>query len=399
MPQFEPFKGLRYDPNQVRLDQVIAPPYDVIESQERVRLANRHPANSVLVELPEADLFAGIDRYQAAVAHLTRWQASRILVPDPTPSFYAYRMTLPDGRTSNGVIGALGLQEPGPRSDILPHEQTLPKAKSDRLDLLRATHANLSPIWGLSMSSGLSATFVQEEDAHAEAFDDDGVRHQLWVVSEPDVLDAISKAVAAAPIVIADGHHRYETALAFQREQRDKLGEGPADHDAVMALVVELAEDQLNVGPIHRSVSGLPPEVDLVAAFSEFFDVVRAGPADERTVSALGQAQSMALITSDAAWMLTPHPEAYDAAGSDLDSSLVALVLDRLPAHENVFRNSWQDAARAVFRHDSQAAVLLRPVTVDQISQWADARRRMPPKSTYFSPKPRTGMVFRQLAE
>ena len=398
MPRFEPFRGLRYRPERVKLDQVIAPPYDVIDSAERVHLASRSPANSVLVELPEPDLSGGRDRYQVASALLSSWLAEGIVGVEAAPALYPYRMTSPDGRRSTGVIGALGLPADGEEGEILPHEQTLPKPKSDRLDLLRATQANLSPIWGLSLSAGLSATFEPDGPAVIDVVDDDGVRHELWVLDEPDVLDAVSDALGAAPVVIADGHHRYETARAYQREVRAQNGDRPGPHDLVMALVVELAEDQLTVGPIHRTLDGLPEGFDLPAAFAKWFDVVRAGPATEVVVGALGDSASLALVTPDGAWLLTAHPEVYEAADSDLDSSLVALVDAELPAHTSTHRHSWAEAYGALTAGHAQAAVLLRPVTVAQISEWAAARRKMPPKTTYFSPKPRTGMVFRSLA-
>ncbi len=135
-------------------------------------------------------------------------------------------MTDTAGHATTGVIGALGLPDPGHEGDILPHEQTLPKPKSDRLDLLRATRANLSPIWGLSMHHGLTATFDPTDDEPtADAYDDDGVRHQLWVLDDRDAIEAIAAAVAAAPVVIADGHHRYETAKAYQAECRARTAQ------------------------------------------------------------------------------------------------------------------------------------------------------------------------------
>jgi len=134
----------------------------------------------VLVELPEADLTGGRDRYAVATDLFLRWQAEGILAVDPQPCLYPYRMTDTAGRSTTGVIGALGLAEPDAESDILPHEQTLPKPKSDRLDLLRATKANLSPIWGLSMADGVTATFDPTDDEPvADAYEDEGVRHQL----------------------------------------------------------------------------------------------------------------------------------------------------------------------------------------------------------------------------
>jgi uncharacterized protein (DUF1015 family) len=398
MPRFEPFRGLRYDPDKAPIRQVIAPPYDVIDSAERVHLASRHPANAVLVELPEPDLQGGHDRYAVATELFTRWLADGTLVVDDAPSLYPYRMIDTDGHASTGVIGLLGLAAPGDESDILPHEQTLPKPKSDRLDLLRATRANLSPIWGLSMHKGLTATFDPTDDEPvADTYDDDGVRHQLWVLSDPDSIAAITAAVAEAPVVIADGHHRYETARTYSAEVREANGNQPGPHDFVLALIVELAEDQLTVGAIHRTISGLSPDVDLTEALSEWFDVVRAGAADDRTLGALADSNSLALITGGDAYLLLPRESTYEAAGDDLDSSLIALALSHLPPHEATHRHSVAEVMAALASGDAQAGFLLRPVTVAQIEEWAGERRRMPPKTTYFSPKPRTGMVFRSL--
>ncbi len=395
MVRFAPFAGLRYDPSRVELSAVIAPPYDVISPDERARLAARHSANSVRVELPEPDNRAGLDRYANAARQLEEWQEAGLLVHDPAPSFYAYRMTSSDGHATNGVIGALGIDDVS-ASDILPHEQTLPKAKSDRLDLLKATRANLSPIWGLSMNGGLSATFVQERPAEAEAIDDDGIRHQLWVLDDPAAIRAVQQAVESSPIVVADGHHRYETARTYLRQCETTPAATPTA-EFVMALIVELSEDQLAVGPIHRGLSGLPDGLDLVDAFSSWFDVTRAGDFDQRTVGALGESRSLALIMPSGAWLLSPKDGTPEAAGAELDSSMVALVIAEIPDHDLEFFNSWQDGMRAVASEQAQAVILLRPVSVEQIQRWGKDRRQMPPKSTYFYPKPRTGMVFRDL--
>ena len=398
MPRFEPFRGLRYDPRHAPIAQVIAPPYDVIAPTERVHLASRHHANAVLVELPEADLPGGRDRYMVASDFFARWRADGTLAADPQPSLYPYRMTDTAGRTTTGVIGALGLPTPGEEGDVLPHEQTLPKPKSDRLDLLRATHANLSPIWGLSMAAGVTATFDPTDDEPvADAYDDEGVRHQLWVLSDPDAVAAVGATVASAPVVLADGHHRYETACAYQAERREATRGRPGPYDLVMALVVELSEDQLTVGAIHRTVSGFMPDFDLLEALGRSFDLVRAGPADARTLSALADASSLALVADGWAYLLLPRPEVADQPGNDLDSNLVASVLATLPLHEVVHRHSVDEAMEALRSGEAEAAFFLRPVTVKQIDVWANERRRMPPKTTYFSPKPRTGMVYRSL--
>jgi uncharacterized protein (DUF1015 family) len=398
VPRFEPFQGLRYRPEVAPVAQVIAPPYDVISPTERAHLASRHRANAVLVELPEADLSGRRDRYEVATDLFARWQAKGILVADPVPSLYPYRMTDRSGRATTGVIGALGLAEPGGESDILPHEQTLPKPKSDRLDLLRATRANLSPIWGLSMASGITATFdPTDDDPVADVHDDDGVRHQLWVLSDADTVAAVGAAMATAPVVLADGHHRYETARAYQAECRQANGGAAGPYDLVMALVVELSADQLTVGAIHRTVSGLPADFDLVEALAPWFDVVRAGAADDRTLGALADSNALALVTGGQAYLLLAHADIQEHEGNDLDSNLLAAVLAELPPHEVMHRHSVAEAMEALREGDGQAAFLLRPVTVAQIDEWANERRRMPPKTTFFSPKPRTGMVFRSL--
>jgi uncharacterized protein (DUF1015 family) len=391
MPRFEPFDGLRYDTSRVDLSMVIAPPYDVIGPEQRARLAGRHSANAVRVELPEPDHRAGLDRYANAARQFERWQEEGILVRDPRPSLYAYRMTTARHAT-NGVIGALGLDDASAAS-TLPHERTLPRPKSDRLDLLEATRANLSPIWALSLSPGLTGVFLRPEPADATATDDDGVRHQLWVIDDPSTIKAVGDAVGTAPVVIADGHHRYETAMTYHRQRAGSPGA-----DQVMALVVELAADQLDVGPIHRALSGLPDGLDLVDAFSSWFDVTRAGDFDERTTAALGQTGALALVMRSGAWLLSPKDGTPEAAGDPLDSSMVALVIAELPDHDLEFFNSWPEAVAAVASEAAQAVVLMRPVTVDQIAEWARHGRRMPAKTTYFHPKARTGMVFRPLS-
>ena len=408
MPRFEPFTGLRYDTGRVDPNAVIAPPYDVIEPPERAILARRHSANAVRVELPEQDTRSGLDRYQNAAHLLGEWQKEGKLRRDPNPSFYAYRMTPPGGGVhTTGIIGALALDAHG-SGEVLPHEETLPKPKSDRLELLRATNANLSPIWGLSLTPGLSKVYNIDFRPAVSAVDDEGVRHELWVIDDEATIGAVKAAVADSPVVIADGHHRYETSLAFQRERQRALGgalggdahrdEGIDDFDLVMALVVELSDEELAVGPVHRVLSGLPDGFDLVDAFSSWFDVMRAGEFTPRNTAALGESAALALVMPSGVWLLSPKDGTAEAAGSDLDSSMVALVVAELPEHELEFRYSWRDAISVIDREQAQAAVLLRPVTVEQIADWARAGRRMPPKSTFFHPKPRTGMVYRTLS-
>ncbi len=393
VPRFDAFRGARYDASAVNLGQVIAPPYDVVGPHERDVLAHRSPYNAIHLELPEPELGSGRDRYVAAADLLDSWLERRILVEDAAPALYPYRMTALDGTTTTGVVGALSMGD-----DVLPHEETLPKPKSDRLDLLRATGANLSPIWGLSLTAGLTETFAPEGPPAEDAYDDDGVRHEMWVVDDPQVIAKVSAAVAASPVVIADGHHRFETARTYQQEVRRANGDRPGDHDLVMAFMVELTEAQLHVHAIHRMVAGLPAGTDPVGLLGRYFDAVHAGPATERVVGALASSGSLAVVTSLDAWLLTVRPGAFEDADTDLEAGLVDLALREVPGASVTYSSAWQEALREVGEGKAQLAILLRPVTVSQISTWAHARRRMPPKTTYFSPKPRTGMVFRILS-
>ena len=294
MPHFEPFRGVRYDLSHSPVADVTAPPYDVIDPDDRVALVARHPHNVVVIDLPdEAD---GPDRYTAAARTFGAWQTDGTLLRDEVPTYYAYRMGYRDdlGRPAHtlGVVGALELSRPG-EGGILPHERTTPKAKSDRLDLLRATRANLSSVWGLSLTSGLTDLCRVDEAPDADWTDDDGVEHTLWRITDPDRVAAISAAVASSPVVIADGHHRYETSLAYRDERREAEGTG-GGADLVMVYVVELVDDELTVRPIHRLLADLPDDFDLEAALAPFFDVSDDGVADAMVLTRMAEAGALA---------------------------------------------------------------------------------------------------------
>ena len=403
MPEFLPFPGIRYPVADITA--VSAPPYDVIEPEARAALAARDPHNSVRLILP--------DSYDGAASTLARWRADGVLVTDETPTLSLYRMdfTGDDGRPqrTTGVIGALGLAHPP--GDVMPHERTLPKAKSDRLELLRATRANLDPIWGLSLATGLSTLLAQ---AHADlpdapfatATDEDGFHHSLWRITHPGHIAAIGDAIAGARVVLADGHHRFETANNYRAERR---AEGITDPgaDAIMTLVVELAPGQLCVRAIHRLLSGVSG-VDLRAGLAGPFRVDAAGPNSPEGVAALETAMresgGLGLVDRDGLALLLPQADlearmdAFPAELRDVDSARFdAGVLPAVPGVSLAYRNDAATVAAQVDKGDADAAVLLRPVTVDTIRAAAAADLRMPEKTTFFAPKPRTGMVFRSL--
>lgn len=402
MPDLSPFRGLRYaDPT--KLGAVTAPPYDVIEPVERRTLEAVDPHNSVRLILPQAGE-AG-DPYETAAATLTTWRHDGVLTLDERPTLTVYRMaaTRPDGRTHDtiGVIGALGLPERPGLGDILPHERTLPKARSDRLALLRATRANLDPIWALSLAPGLSALVADVPCPHV-AVDASGTRHEYGVVTDPARLVAIRTLVATAPAVLADGHHRFETACAYRDE-----APGTPGVDAIMTLVVELADEQLDVHPIHRLVHGtVAPRRDQLARTCS---VEALGPNTPegvtRLVAAMDERAAIGFVDADGLALLVPEHEALarglaaepkalhgvDAARFD------AVVRPALGEVTLTYRDDAQTVAAVVRAGEAQAAVLLRAVSVEQIRVAAAEGVRMPEKTTFFSPKPRTGVVFRGL--
>jgi uncharacterized protein (DUF1015 family) len=388
VPRFSPFPGIRYA--QDDLGSVTAPPYDVIDGEERQRLVDRHPHNVVRIDLP----VGGDDPYADAAATFQAWLRDGVLSTD-VPSLYLYRMTFADetGRRHRtlGVIGALGLEPPG-TGDVLPHEHTTPKAKSDRLDLLRATTANLSPVWGLSLAGGLSKLLDPSDARDLGAWsDDDGVEHELWQLSDEATFDAIAESVASAPVVIADGHHRYETCLAFARERPDL-----PSADATLCYIVELVEEQLTVQPIHRLVSGLPAGFDCLAAFEAFFEIVDVGPVDDTIDERMTEHGGLVLVHPHGVRLLLPRAAALPDS-AELDSQRLDAALATWPAHTIRFQHGVDNIVRAIERGEADAGVLLRPPTVEQIAATAHAREKMPPKSTFFWPKPRTGTVFRSL--
>ncbi|MGI8493236.1 MAG: DUF1015 family protein [Acidimicrobiales bacterium] len=407
MPRFEPFAGLRYSLSHIRsLEDVVCPPYDVISEEKRLALLERSASNVVRLELPVDD--GSGDPYERAALLLDSWRDGGILRRDPVPAFYGCRMSHPSpaggDRVTIGVVGALGLEPPG--DGILPHEHTTPKAKSDRLDLIRATRANLSPIWALtpgartpgSGTPGGGLAELCDPPAHPaeHARDDEGVLHELWPILDRSRQVAISELVGEAPVLIADGHHRFETALAYREEQR-AAGTATAGDDFVMAFVVELAPQRLSVQGIHRLIAGLPEGTDVVGALSRYFELSPTERPDPSIETRMAAAGSLALVTSSGTWLARPTLETAAAAQHDLDSSRLDVALSALPQHELRYQHGWESAVAELDSGRAQAVVLVRPATVEQIAEISRGGERMPPKTTFFWPKPRTGLVIREL--
>jgi uncharacterized protein (DUF1015 family) len=300
-----------------------------------------------------------------------------------------------DTGRSTRTIGVIGALEATPASEgaVLPHEQTTPKAKTDRLSLIRATKANLSPIWGLSPAPGLTALLEVDGPAAAQWHASDGTHHRMWPVDDPAILTRITQSIATAPVLIADGHHRFEVSLQYRREQREANGNRPGAYDSVMAFVVELAEDELSVLPIHRLIDGLPARFSLTDAFGRYFTLAPIVLDPSTIARQMAAAGALTLINNEGAWSMTPRPEEMRDV-RDLDSSRLDHALTSFPPHSLTFQHGVDHVLGAVRDGRAQAGVLLRPVPLAQIEAIAHGGERMPPKSTFFNPKPSTGAVF-----
>jgi uncharacterized protein (DUF1015 family) len=402
VPDFLPFRGTRYRAGP-DLSSVVAPPYDVIDEEAHARLEAADPHNAVRLILPRAK--PPQDPYERAAATFKAWESDGVLATDPTPAFYGYEMRYAgaDGapRRTLGVIGALGLPGDEPR-DVLPHERTLPKARTDRLALLRATRANFDPIWCLSLTGALTEHLPPLDATIATAVDDSDTWHGLTVVADPARIDAIRRSVRSSSLVLADGHHRFETARAYRAEHPDD----PAAA-AVLTLVVELDEAMLDVRAIHRLVHDAPD--DLRDRLAGSVRVDPAGPNTEAGVRQLVQRAAredgLGLVDREGLAWLAPLDASVPLAERDLPPELRDVDAARFDVwvrpslgHARLsYRDDAYTVAAMVEKGAADAAVLLQPVTVAQIRAAALGGLRMPEKTSFFWPKPRTGLVMRDL--
>ena len=433
MPDIRPFRALRYDPEAVGdPGLVVAPPYDVIGPDLHRVLLDRHPRNSVRLDLPET--VSGEDpdeRYRRAARTLTAWRSDGTLRKDSRPSVYVYEQVyrVPDTRierTQRGFFARLRIEPFGPDSSVLPHERTLSGPKEDRYRLLRATGLNTSPVVGLYGDPGGSAAAllasVCSSPPATDLTDDDGVRHRLWAVPDEGQGSAASRLLetaSAGPVTIADGHHRYETAVRYRDERRvNSTGETEPAFDFLLMLFLA-AEDQLTVLPTHRVVRGLGDEgtAAFVARLPELVTVTpTTTDALEAWFGAAGELRGgegrFGLVTRDGAWLLEARREAFDAiAGAGgtavraLDVWMLGAALDTLAGIDAAavaggsrisYTKSASEAVALVASGDANAdaAFLLEPTPVASILAVARDGDVMPQKSTYFYPKALTGLVL-----
>ena len=390
MPRFEPFRALRYAPG-TDLDAVVAPPYDVLSATDVDELAARDDHNIVHVDVPRGD-----DRYRRAGDRVRTWIAEGVLVADDEPTFTLYRMRFTDAagtrRDLVGVVGGLEVVGVG-AGGVLPHERTTPKASTDRLDLTRATEANLSPIWGLSLSTGLTA-LLDEPGEPVGAVSVDGVEHVVERVTDRQRIEAIREHVGRDDVLIADGHHRYGISRTYRDEVRASSGRDDTPAEATLAFVGELVAEQLSIEAIHRLYSGLDAS-ELSDALATSFELSPAPPPSPAVLAEMVVRGALVLVGPDAAQWLTPRRGAFDGVRS-IDGAWLEHALRQTTA-EVTYQHGVTEVVEAVTSGAAAAAVLIRPVSIEEIERTAREGLLMPPKSTFFTPKLRTGLVERDL--
>jgi uncharacterized protein (DUF1015 family) len=395
VPRFEPFAALRYSAGEP-LDDVTAPPYDVLSIADVETLLGRHPHNIVAIDVPlDRD---GPQRYDAAGRRLTEWIEDGVIVADDSAAFTVYRMDFVDetgrSRSTVGVIGALEVVDEG-ADGVLPHERTTPKAKTDRLDLTRATHCNLSPIWGLSLTGGLTTLLQAPGEPVGRCTDENGVVHRVERIADPGRVAEIAAAVAANPVLIADGHHRYAISRSYRNEVRAATGRSDTGAELTMTYVAELVEDQLSIDPIHRVYRKASAEA-LLEQLSRYFVTSDAGSVSPRFAAEAIDRQAMCLVRPDCTGIwLSPRAEMFEGVraidGAYLEHALADLAV------EVDYQHGVGNVLELLREGQADAAVLIRPTGIDEIRRTAEERLLMPPKSTFFTPKLRTGLVVRRL--
>ena len=395
MPRFEPFHALRFADNG-NLGVYCAPPYDVLSDHDRQQLAAQSAHNIVHIDLPIAD--PPSDAYANASHLLQSWIKDGVLQRDDEPSLTLYRTSFTDetGKSRNivGVIGSLEVVDEG-AGGVLPHEQTTPKAKTDRLDLTRATDANLSPVWGLSTKIGLSALLSEPGEPVGSVVDAEGVIHSVERVVDKSRIESICAAVSSSPVVIADGHHRYAISRTFRDEVRARTQSKDTGAELTLTYINELVEEQLSVAAIHRFYNGASAD-DLRRALTQFYTFEAATSVDDKTLQEMNKRGSLVFIDDrmSVSWM-TPKVGVFDSI-RELDSARLEYALAGVD-HTVGYQHGATEVQELVASGRATAAILIRPVSVDEIKRTANEGLLMPPKSTFFTPKLRTGLVMREL--
>jgi uncharacterized protein (DUF1015 family) len=412
MAEVKPLNALHYNLAAVgSLGDVTAPPYDVIDPEQRAALLRRSPFNVVEIDLPEAP--GGGDPYEHAAETLEAWTLDGVLAADREPSIWALTQdySAPDGSrlTRRGFLARVRVTDYG-AGLVRPHERTQPGPKEDRLRLTRATRHNLSPIFALhpgSVWSELEPHLTSEP--WGEVTDGDETVHRVWRVTEPSVHEAVATGLRDAELLIADGHHRYETARIYADEIG---GEGP--HRYTLMCLVSLEDPGLTIFGTHRMLQGFDPE-RLEQGVREHFEVEEVGEEQIDPAGADG-AGVFGLIGGERRLRLRLRDAgALDAALPDRSPAyrrLDAVILEELILKAALgmtdadiaskrglgYAKGIDEALRRVADGQYDCAFILRPTPVEQVREVAAAGETMPPKSTFFFPKLLTGIAFNPLS-
>jgi len=413
MAKIRPLRAQRFAPHIGELAHLVAPPYDVVSSAGRETLGEASPYNTVWLTIPETESGdrSKFVKYGRSSARLSAWREEGALVLDDKPGYYRYRQTFTDPvsgvlLTREALIVLLKV-EPYSNGVVLPHEQTFPKHKEDRLRLLEATRTHLECIYGLYEGSNQSLASVAFQVV-AEVTTDDGIVHELAKVDDAASVEALTSSFADKRIWIADGHHRYETALAFREAMGSHDGDIPEDF--MMIALSAMDDPGLILLPTHRIVENFPiPAAEVEAKLKTRFDT-RHVPNSHLT-DELSKAQSTAFgialpgETGIVATLADPHRalEWIGGDGSDLLKTLDVTIL-----HEAILSDLFgivgmdkvgytRDAKEAIAAAEQGAntvSFLMNPPSVDEMRQVALGGEKMPQKSTYYYPKLLSGLVF-----
>ena len=424
MANIFPFPALRYNPNKVNAKDVLTQPYDKITPEMQDKYYARSPYNLVRVILGKAE--PGDDEkinvYSRAAENLRQWREAGVLMPDSEPSIYLYSQEFiapgeKHSRTRRGLIATSQLHDYD-ECIVFRHEQTLSKPKSDRLNLLRATRTHAGQIFMLytDPAKQIEQLFEKQGEPALDVVDDYGVRNRLWKVSDPTVIAAVQSAMKDKKLMIADGHHRYETALNYRNERRAsaKVKDPNAAYERVMMTFVNTEDSGLVILPTHRVVHGLErfSKSGFLKKLEAEFTVTEADEADPAKALAdrEGGARLLA-VTRDGAYLLRTREQKiaeclakFSAAQRELDVLVLhKIVLEEvLGMSEESIRNQEhinyvRDAGEAIARvraGEAQIAFLMNPVRIEQMSAVAFAGEVMPQKSTDFYPKLLSGLTF-----
>jgi uncharacterized protein (DUF1015 family) len=423
LAEVSPFLGIRYNQELVEdMAAVICPPYDVISPEEQKAYYDKSGYNLIRLEhgmvLPN-DTKTN-NKHTRACTTFNQWLKERVLLIDHVPSFYIHEhcFTYQNIRKRRLGLTACIRLEPWEKKTIFPHENTVPGIKSDRLELMRACAVNFSPLLGLYEDLGQKVTkllTIQASRKPAIDFAEDGETHKLWVANEPEFVQRVSHFLASKPIYIADGHHRYETALAYRDERRQETRptRGNEAFNFVMITLVSFSDPGLVVLPVHRLIRNLSANAltEFRSILETYFELVSA-PLGEGSLPEIAGAATrvlglepgniVALKLRQPLSLKEIMPEGHSEAYKRLDISIVQhLVIDRLTALDKsssiVYTPNAVEARRFVESGEYQLAFLLNPIPVATIKTIANSNDRMPGKSTYFYPKLPTGLVINRL--